>query len=430
MPLTRPEDLRPGQRIAHLDGATRTDGSAADLRIVDGVIASETLEGTGGREALVNGQDVEGAVGVDARGWMLLPPAADLHAHIDKAYTWSMFGEPEGSLDDAVACWMTHGALLREDQIAEHAHRQLDAALRAGVTAMRTHVNYHVGADPLRGMRAVLEARDDYRGLVDLQIVAMHGQQVDDGLVREAIAMGVDLIGAAPHLSDDPRAEIDRAAAFAESAGIGIDLHTDETLNPDSLDLIDLAHRTRDWPSHMTRSAGHCVSLAMQSPERLAAALDAAAEAQVSIIANPLTNLYLQGWDHPVASPRALPPLDAILAAGISLAAGGDNVQDPFNPLGNGDMVDVATALVLAGHLTPRSAWQVVATGRDLLGLPSATGHRGEVADMLLVRANSVAEALAERAPDRVVVRDGRVVATRSTRSSVVPLRERTEARA
>src|SRR3546814_3499575 len=151
---------------------------------------------------------------------------------------------------------------------------------------------------------------------------------------------------------------------------------SDETLNPDSLDIVDLARRTADWPAEMTRSAGHCVSLAVQPPDRLARVLDEVAAAGVSIITNPLTNLYLQGWQHPVDTPRAIPPLRAIRAAGIALAAGGDNVQDPFNPLGNGDMVDVASALVLAGHVPPRTAWEIVAAGRGLLGLAPATDRK------------------------------------------------------
>jgi cytosine deaminase len=420
----RPADLVPGQQIGRLRGVTLPDGTAVTLGIADGTVTDGTV--TDGAVSAAARLD-DGGADVDADGWMLLPPAADLHAHIDKAYTWRMFGEPEGSLEDAVACWQQHGATLREEQIAAHARRQLDAALRSGVTAVRTHVNYHEGPDPLRGLRAVIDARAAYGGLVDLQVVAMHGQFTDDGLIRDAIALGADLVGAAPHLSEDPRAEIERAAAHAEAAGIGLDLHTDETLNAASLDLAHLARRTADWPAHMTRSAGHCVSLAVQPADTLAAVLELAASAKVSIVTNPLTNLYLQGWEHPVATPRALPPLAAILEAGVDLAAGGDNVQDPFNPLGNGDMVDVAAALVLAGHLPPRAAWQVVSSGRGLLGLPDAHGRPGDTADMLLVRAGSVAEALAERAPDRVVVRNGVVVATRAVSSAALPVRERSE---
>ncbi|MBF0817718.1 amidohydrolase [Microbacterium paludicola] len=420
VPRVNPHDLRPGQAIATLSAVTLPDGVGASLSIEQGLIAAAP---SASAPVAAASDEVE----VDATGWLLLPPAADLHAHIDKAYTWSAAGEPEGSLEDAVACWRAFGAAVTEERIALNARRQLDAALRAGVTAVRTHVNYHEGGDPLRGIRAVIEAREDYRGLVDVQVVAMHDQFRDTGMIRDAIALGVDLIGAAPHLSTDPRDEIDRAVAIAEDAGIGIDLHTDETLNPESLDLLHLARRTADWPDEMTRSAGHCVSLAVQPPDRLAAVLAAAAEARVSIITNPLTNLYLQGWEHPVATPRAVPPLAAILDAGVVLAAGGDNVQDPFNPLGNGDMVDVAAALVLAGHLSPRRAWQVVARGRELLGLGAANAAAGDDADLVLVRAASVAEALAERAPDRVVVRGGRVVATRRTASDVVAVPSRKE---
>lgn len=403
MTVLRPEELTTDARVGRITGASLPDGTRRDLVVDDGRVAPS------------DGGPVSG-VTVDASGWMLLPPAADMHAHIDKAYTWHAAGEPEGSLVDAVAAWQRFGHTLDEDAIAAHARRQLQAALRAGVLTVRTHVNYHEGADPLRGLRAVLRVRDEFRGLVDVQVVAMHSHVRDDGIVREGIAMGADLLGGAPHLGDDPAAEVDRAVRLAEEAGVGIDLHADETLDPASQDLLRIAERTADWPAHMTRSAGHCVALAVQPPERLARILDAAAAARVSIITNPLTNLYLMGWEHPVATPRAVPPLAAILSAGVALAAGGDNVQDPFNPLGSGDMVDVASALVLAGHVSPREAWRIVASGRALADLPAADAEPGSPADGILVRSGSVAHVLAERAPDRVVLRGGRVVATRTLR--------------
>ncbi|MFJ6653086.1 amidohydrolase family protein [Microbacterium sp. NPDC091313] len=411
-----PDDLVPDAAVSRLTGVVLPDGSRVDRVIAEGAFAEPGGAESFGAESF----DAPAGVEVDATGWMLLPPAADMHAHIDKAYTWHAAGEPEGSLVDAVASWQRFGHTLDEERIATHARRQLQAALRAGVLTLRTHVNYHEGPDPLRGLRAVLAVREEFRGLVDVQVVAMHSHVRDDGIVREGIAMGADLLGGAPHLGDDPAAEVDRSVRLAEAAGVGLDLHADETLDPHSADLLRIAERTRDWPSHMTRSAGHCVALAVQPPDRLAAILDAAALAGVSIITNPLTNLYLMGWEHPVATPRAVPPLAAIVSAGIELAAGGDNVQDPFNPLGNGDMVDVAAALVLAGHATPREAWRIVAAGRALAGIAPTAGHVGERADGILVRTGSVAQALAERAPDRVVLRGGRVVATRTTRTASV----------
>ncbi|MEV8267679.1 amidohydrolase family protein [Microbacterium sp. NPDC076911] len=402
MPPIRPEHLLPGQDLINLHGVLTLDGELVSISIANQHVAT--------RELHVGAP----ADGVDASGWIMLPPLADLHAHIDKAYTWSMAGGPEGSLEDAVACWQTFGAELTYAQIKINARRQLTAALSAGVTAMRSHVNYHVGDDPLRGIRAVIELREEFQGAVDLQVVAMNSHLTESALIREAMAMGVDLLGDAPHLGPDPRGELERTIALADEASIGVDIHTDETLDVNSLDLRDLAALTASWPLERTRSAGHCVSLAVQPTEVLAELLDEVAAAGVSIITNPLTNLYLQGWEHPVSMPRAIPPLLAIRDAGVHLAAGGDNVQDPFNPLGNADMVDTVAALVLAGHVTPRTAWEISAAGRELMGLPKASGHVGDPADLILVRATSVAEAIAERAPDRVVIRGGRVMATRA----------------
>jgi cytosine deaminase len=203
-----------------------------------------------------------------------------------------------------------------------------------------------------------------------------------------------------------------------------MDLHTDETLDAASTGLAELAARTRHWPAGVIRSAGHCVSLSMQDAETRARTLAAVAEAGVSIITNPLTNLYLQGWQHPVATPRGIPPLREILAAGITLAAGGDNVQDPFNPLGNADMVDVASELVVAGHLTPAEAWHVSSNGgRAAFGLPRRE-DASATSPTSCSCAPHTAEALAERAPDRIVIRDGRVIAVRRrVVSSVLDLR-------
>ncbi|PWJ53993.1 cytosine deaminase [Quadrisphaera granulorum] len=396
------ELLAPGHRISSLTGLTPAGDVGETLCFSQGSVAAEAETDPSG-------------LTVDATDWVALPPLADLHAHLDKDYTWTAFGEPEGPLEDAIACWAEHGEHHTYRAIKAGARRHLLAALHSGVTAVRSHTNFHLGDDPLRGVRALAELRTEFAGVVDLQVVMAPGPwDGPDDLGRAGIPLGPDLIGGFPHLADDPAADLERCAAFAEEFGLGIDLHTDETLDASSVGLLQLAERTRHWPAGRIRSAGHCVSLSTQDDATRARTLAAVAAAGVSIITNPLTNLYLQGWQHPVATPRGIPPLREIMEAGVTLAAGGDNVQDPFNPLGNADMVDVACELVTAGHLTPAEAWHVSSHGgRATFGLPPARGLVGDVADVVLVRAAHTAEALAERAPDRVVIRAGRVVAVR-----------------
>ena len=67
----------------------------------------------------------------------------------------------------------------------------------------------------------------------------------------------------------------------------------------------------------------------------------------------PQTNLFLQGRDHPVAMPRGLTAIAALREAGALVAAGADNVQDPFNLVGRSDPLETAALLVMAGHELP-----------------------------------------------------------------------------
>ncbi|MFT4306962.1 MAG: amidohydrolase family protein [Microbacterium sp.] len=421
--MTVPDRLVPGDLVETVRGAKVVEPDASSerarsLRVEGGLLrAAEDPDRASGRDG------DPGRAQVDGRGWLVLPTLVDAHAHLDKAYTLDEAAPSGLDLDGAIAAWHRIGETITEASILERARRGLTAALEAGVTAVRSHVNYHAGPDPLRGVRALVALREEYRGLVDLQVVAMQSHDRPIELVREAAALGPDLLGACPHLTPDPAAETARVAAVAEEHGLGLDLHTDETLDPASLDVVTLAERTAGWPAGRIRTASHCVSLAALAPQRLREVLARVAAAGVSIVTNPHTNLLMQGRGAPPPAPRGLPPLAEILDAGISLAVGGDNVQDPFHPLGDGDVWDAVALLVVAGHLDPFRAVRVAsAGGRRVLGLPPAALRAGDPADFVLVRADALTQAIAERAPDRVVVRGGRVVAVRrSHRRSLTP---------
>ena len=100
-------------------------------------------------------------------------------------------------------------------------------------------------------------------------------------------------------------------------------------------------------------TASHCVSLGMQPPARQHEVAEAVAAAGIAVVALPATNLYLQGRDHPQAMPRGLTAVRALRDAGVVVAAGADNLQDPFNPLGRACPFETAALMVLTAHLTP-----------------------------------------------------------------------------
>ena len=160
-------------------------------------------------------------------------------------------------------------------------------------------------------------------------------------------------------------------------------------------------------------TASHCSSLGMQAPEVQERVAADVARAGISVVSCPGTNLHLQAQAERTAKPRGITALQALLDAGVTVAGGGDNVQDFFHPLGCGDPLQTAGLLVLAGQLDIPTAYRLVSDGaRAAMGLSAA-----DPPDQLAVRALSLQEALATATEDRCVFRAGELVErTRVTR--------------
>ncbi|MGN6326534.1 amidohydrolase family protein [Pseudolysinimonas sp.] len=385
--------------VSALRGAALADGSTVDVRLARGRVEAvvPAAGGTVGPDEL------------DLTGYTLLTAAADPHAHLDKARSWDAIQPPMGDLGLAIASWKAHTISMTEDDIAERALAQALEMLANGTTAIRTHVDILTTGDALRGVRALVTVREHLAGLMDLELVALAGPEAPDAAVEAALDAGVDAVGGAPHLAADPVTDLRRLLAIAERRGTPVDLHTDESL--DGADtLLEFARIVRDWPQNV--SAGHCVRLGMMTDAELAPVVAEVVASRVGVIANPITNLYLQGWESPVGTPRGLTALRTLLDAGARVAAGADNVRDPFNPLGRGDALETAMLLVVAGHLTIDEAYGLVADGaREVMGLPAAGPVPGAAADLLAVRASGLAEVVASAPADRIVLHAGRIVA-------------------
>ena len=126
----------------------------------------------------------------------------------------------------------------------------------------------------------------------------------------------------------------------AAAAGRPVDLHMDETLDPGVLHLAALAALVIDTGFPHGVTASHCCSLGMQPPEVQADVSDAVAAAGIAVVTLPQTNLYLQARGWTTAPPRGLTAVHPLLAAGVTVAAGADNLQDPFNLVGRGDLTE------------------------------------------------------------------------------------------
>jgi cytosine deaminase len=170
-------------------------------------------------------------------------------------------------------------------------------------------------------------------------------------------------------------------------------------------------------------TASHCVSLGQQDPARAQRTARALADAGVAVVTLPQTNLWLQGRSHSTRVPRGLTAIGPLREAGVTVAGGGDNWRDPFNPLSRIDPFETAALLVAAAHYSPPDAYAAVsASPRRLMGLPPVEVVVGSPADLLAIRAADVVDAVAAASPDRWVFRSGELVARTRTIDEVDPL--------
>jgi cytosine deaminase len=230
-------------------------------------------------------------------------------------------------------------------------------------------------------------------------------------LARDAVSAGIDVVGGCPHLDPDPRGAVEFLLGLAVESGLPLDLHADENMRPDSSDLEHLSDIVlRDNVSHQM-NASHCVALSSSSEtdiDRIAAKVSAAG---ITVTALPQTNLFLQERGVSSNPARAITPIRKLQQAGVVVAAGADNLQDPFNLIGRADPLEIASLLMISSHVTADRAIQMISTDahQAVHGVKSTLAI-GQPANFVAIPATNLRESIAMGPPDRIVVYGGVVI--------------------
>lgn len=372
---------------------------------------------------------------IEADGGLLLPALVDAHLHLDLAYSRSeVRANQSGTLGEAIEIWAAAKCTISAQNVFERAMRAIAAEVEAGVGSIRTHVDVGAAAE-LRLVDGVLEARQACRDRVKIQVVAFP----QDGLVRDphalenlrlALGRGCELIGGIPHVErsrEEGVAHLEMLFDLAQEFDCDLDVHIDETDDPYSTYTEHLATLTlqRSWQTRVT--ASHVCALASYPDAHAERVLGLLAEAQISVVTNPGVNLHLQGRHDGYPKRRGVTRITDLLNRGVICAAGQDCIDDPFYPLGNGNLLDQAFLLAHAEHLdTPpklRAALEMVSgMAAELIGSGPREVNTGEPADLVVFDAADVSDLLRRRPAPVCVLHAGRMVgeraAARSTRVS------------
>ena len=292
--------------------------------------------------------------------------------------------------------------------------------MRHGTLAARVHAE----VDPVLGLTSVeaaLELRERWAELLRLQVVAFPQDGIQrlpgtEDLLREALRLGAEVIGGVPYVDPDPRAHVEMVLALAREFDRPADFHVDFSDDPSTLLVGYIADRALEVGLAGRVAVGHVTALGALEPAAAEAVIERIAAADLSVLVLPATDLHLGGRGDTHNVRRGLTPVKRLLAAGVNVAFGSNNVRNAFTPFGNADPLEVGLLLMVGAHLTdPEDVPTVYRMGTTnaarAIGLDDYGLAEGRPANCVLFDAESPWEVLVGQAEKWYVVANGRVVA-------------------
>ena len=373
-------------------------GGAADILVRQGRIAA-----IGPGLAAPPGTPEEAGAGL-----LALPALVEGHTHLDKTL-WGMgwwTNEVGPRLIDRIETERAQRRVLGLDPARQGA-RLAREFLARGTTRIRTHADVDTEIGTAHS-DALVALREELRGRMDLQVVAFpqSGLLVRPGtleLMERALRNGADIVGGLDPsgIERDPKGHLDVVFGLAERHGKPLDIHLHEPgeLGAFALDLIVERTVALGMRGQVVVSHAFCLG----EVARADALYEALAEAGIGLATTAPPS-------------RPVPSVKKARAAGVAIFAGNDGIRDTWTPYGMPDMLQRAMIVGLKNDFR-RDDEVAVAFGMvsglaaEACGFETCALEVGQRADLILLPAETLAEAVVAQPPRRLVVSHGRVVA-------------------
>ena len=362
---------------------------------------------------------------IDAEGKVALPGFIEPHLHLEKAFLHRRLPPRAGTLEEAIRLTGILKSKQEKEDVLDRSRQVLDMAVKSGTVFVRAHPD----VDPIQGLIGVetaLMLKDEYRDLLDLQIVAFpqEGWLKTSGvqeLMEQALDMGADVVGGCPYneLSwDDTKSHIDKVFDLAQKHDIPVDMHVDfadDTQDRRFAATEYIARKTIETGYRGRVSLGHVTSLGSLTPDTLKPIIDLLREADIHIITLPATDTYLGGRRDEINQRRGLTPVRALHAAGVNVAYSSNNIRNAFTPFGKGDPLQIGNLLAhLIQFGTPEHQADILkmstTNAARAVGLADDYGLAvGKPADLMILDTQVVADALLDIPPRSWVLKRGRI---------------------
>lgn len=379
---------------------------------------------------------VPGCEVIDGNGMIASPTFVNTHMHFDKAYTSyeqgrQSFGKEnwisstEETLEDSIFVMHERIRNYSVEDVAKRAERAIKDCVMYGTTKLRTNVDISMLDPELKALQGVLLAKEATKDLCDLQVIAFPQEGIysnpgTDKLLVRAIEMGCDVMGgmpAAEYLDEHSRAHVDYCFDLADKYGLLMDMHIDQSKDmfDRSLEYTAWITMQRGWQGRVT--GGHCTSISYQNQAHAIKVMKMLKQADVNVCANTQT-LAIMGIDQEPRT-RGVTRIREMVDMGINVVTAQDTICDGFHLFGTGDPLDYGlVGCYCAQYNTPEAArtmWDMLTTRSFRVFDPDSKNYGiavGNDADLNLIDAPNLHDAIRTRASRPYVIRHGKVIAS------------------
>jgi cytosine/creatinine deaminase len=324
-------------------------GNPTNIGIKDGKIHSISSSNLMGNEEM----DLEGNV--------LLPPFVEMHTHLDTVLT---AGEPwfnqSGTLGEAIDIWSVRKQSLTKEDVKNRAFKALKMLMEYGVLYVRAAVD--ISDSDLTALHAIMELREELKSFLSLQIIAFPQNGIiscpeNQERLEKAILLGADAVSAVPHL-ENTREEgiqsLEFAFSLAKKYEKEIHIFCDEVDDEHSRFLEVVASLTMQEKMEGKVTASHANAMLYYSDAYANKIMSLVKKAQVTIVCCPLVNTTMQGRADAHPKGRGITRLKELAEQGVNVCIAHDDIQTPFYPFGNGNILQAAHMALHLAHMTGR----------------------------------------------------------------------------
>jgi cytosine/creatinine deaminase len=355
---------------------------------------------------------------IDADGCLVTESFVNPHLHLCKVYTLGMMDEAaleayhgEGMGQAMLAIELA--ARVKEQLDCERMLHNLRIAIAEAALYGCTHIRAFADVDSkagLEGVRALLQGREEFEGIVDIQVVAF----AQDGIVREAgsvelmraaMAMGADIAGGIPWI-EYTQADMETHVKFifdlADEFDCPVSMLVDDAGDAGLRTLEMMAIETIRRNRHGRSLAHHARAMALYSQPYLQKVAALMKKAQMGLVSDPHT-----GPLH--ARVKELLDLDVLVCLGQ------DDISDAYYPFGRNNMLEVGFLNAHLLWMTTRQEMEVLyemitTRAAQAMGLHDFNLKTGCPANLVVLDASDTLEAFRYHAAPRYVISHGRLV--------------------